>query len=83
MIKIKRYWIQFSNPPLGNVLAFGCGISAIDREHALQILDRRIFSKTGVLQIKSIQNDVDIRSLDQQKIIPNMGDVTAIGVWFP
>ncbi len=83
MTKPTRYWIEFSDPLLGNAIGLGCGISALDEAQARQILEQQVFSKLGHLQIKSIQSDIDIGSLNQNKVIPNMGDVTVIGVWFP
>lgn len=83
MTKPTRYWIEFSDPPLGNAIGLGCGISALDEAQTRHILEHQVFSKLGQLQIKSIQIDVDIRTLNPNKVIPNMGDVTVIGVWFP
>ena len=76
---LRRYWIKFATPaPVGFTL--GCGVTAFSetgaRELALKACD-------GEPVITSIVADIDISTLDAKHIIPNTGDCTRPGVWFP
>jgi len=83
---MRRFWfeldlsINIPHPP-GTLL--GCGITAYDLNDALGILHTNVFIGYAAPKIKNIKKDVDIRSLDQGHVIPNMGVVTNRGVWFP
>jgi hypothetical protein len=72
--------IEKPHPP-GTLL--GCGITAYDLNDALSILNTKVFNGYTKPKVKNIKEDVDIRSLDQNHVIPNMGIVTDRGVWFP
>ena len=61
----------------------GCGISAFTEQDAICILNDRIFQEVGSMDIESLIADVDVSSLDSGHVLPNLGDVTARGVWFP
>jgi hypothetical protein len=76
---LHRYWIKFAAPaPAGFTL--GCGVTAVSeteaRELALKVCH-------GAPVITSIVSDVDVSTLDAKRVIPNMGDCTQRGVWFP
>lgn len=86
MIKLHRYWIIFatsSYSPLPGGMRLGCGVSAYNREDALTVLKEKTFKGSDLPVIKSIEEDIDITTLDQEHIRPNMGVVTIRGVWFP
>jgi len=81
-----RYWFEFDiksflDCPPGT--GIGCGVSAIDYNDALGILQRKIFRGEKIPPIKSVQENVDIRSLDQGHVIPNMRSPHSRGIWFP
>jgi hypothetical protein len=76
---LRRYWIKFATPaPVGFTL--GCGVTAFSeteaRELALKVCH-------GEPVITSVASDIDVSTLDAMRIIPNMGDCTLHGVWFP
>ncbi len=61
----------------------GCGVTAFTRDDAFALL-LSVWPATGNGPvIISVSEDVDVRTLDQKHVIPNMGDVTRRGVWFP
>jgi hypothetical protein len=83
---MRRFWFELDlsidkpHPP-GTLL--GCGITAYDLNDALGILHNTVFNGFAAPKIKNVKEDIDIRSLDQGHVIPNMGVVTNRGVWFP
>jgi hypothetical protein len=81
-----RFWFEldlsFEKPhPPGTLM--GCGITAFDLNDALSILNTKVFKGYAQPKIKNIKENVDIRTLDQYHVVPNMGVVIYRGVWFP
>lgn len=79
---LKRFWFKFepSDQVLG--LHMGCGVTAFDYEDAVKLLRENIF-KGELPNIISCQENVDISTLDQNHVVPNMGVVAVRGIWFP
>ena len=80
-----RYWFQFDvefdgKAPPGVII--GCGITAYDYEDALKLLREKVFL-CEILPIRSYIEDVDISTLDQGHVLPNMSAPIKRGVWFP
>ena len=63
-------------------LNIGCGITAHDYEDAIALLRDRVF-KRRAFTVMAYTIDIDIDSLDAGHVLPNMGDVTSRGIWFP
>lgn len=83
-MKLHRFWIEFQDdvePPTGCRL--GCGVTAFGREDALALVQEYVHEGAPLPGISRIQEDVDISTLDQNHVIPNMGDMTRRGIWFP
>ena len=81
---LHRFWITFENPPEFSALGLGCGITAFNYEDAIHILTSSVFhGKHSLLTISSVLEDVDVRELDKEHVLPNMGIVAVRGVWFP
>jgi hypothetical protein len=85
-MKVIRYWFEFnfsasSTMPMG--IRLGCGITAYGVDDAMIILKDRVFEEDNLPVINKIIENVDINDLDIEHVIPNMGDVTKRGVWFP
>lgn len=81
-----RFWFQFDIPgafgyPLG--IGRGCGVTAASYEDAVSILDEKIFHTIKRPPFKKVVENVDIRTLDQGHVIPNMKLPIYRGVWFP
>ena len=82
----RRFWFEFeidgvSKLPPG--LIMGCGITAFSLNDAIAIMDEKIFFEVKRPPFKKIVEDVDIRNLDQNHVIPNMKPPIYRGVWFP
>ena len=77
---LHRYWIKLAPPaPVGFTL--GCGVTAFSEDDARALLQGE-FSETPPV-IATVEADVDVSSLDAKHIIPNMGDCTQRGFWYP
>ena len=79
---LKRFWIKFYPSPLSRV-NLGCGVTAYDYSDALKLLGERIFAGSQTPKIAEVIEDVDISTLDQNHVIPNMEVPAARGIWFP
>jgi hypothetical protein len=80
---LRRFWIHLaSDQSASDQSPLGYGVTAFDREDALSLLRDRVFS--GRLpQIESIVEDVDVSTLDEAHVRPNMEAPAFRGVWFP
>jgi hypothetical protein len=82
---LTRYWVEFVKEegkalPPGVVL--GVGVTAYGQDDALTIVADRVFA--GELpSVARLTEDVDVSTLDQGHVIPNMEPPVYRGVWFP
>jgi hypothetical protein len=83
MSSLHRFWFTFTNPPQFSPLGLGCGVTAHNSEDAMTILRTQVFDSGAELKIEASIEDVDVQALDSHHVLPNMGDVTRRGVWFP
>ena len=72
---MKRYWFQFDiessiNYPAG--IGFGCGVTALDYSDAVTIMKKHLFGDRDLPPIKEVVENVDLRTLDQGHVTPNM-----------
>jgi hypothetical protein len=72
---LRRFWYPAADH-------FGVGVTAFSVEEATQ-LAQWAASQMGWRLDGSVVEDVDIRTLDQNHVIPNMGVCSNRGVWFP
>ena len=82
---LKRFWIKFdlTNYQSYHYIRKGCGVTAYSAEDALNLLKQCMFKNEEMPQVLEIIEDVDIRTLDQNHIVTNMGVPTRRGIWFP
>ena len=84
--QLVRYWIELDfpdgyEPPPGTRL--GIGVTAIDRDDALRLLAARVFQGDQMPPVREVRENVDVSTLDQGHVIPNMAPPNRRGVWFP
>lgn len=82
----KRFWFEFEilssfGYPPG--IGIGCGITAFDYTDAINIMDQKIFTGMKRPPFKKVIENVDIRTLDQGHVIPNMNPPVDRDIWFP
>jgi hypothetical protein len=80
---LRRYWIGFAGADIPIGFRMGCGITAFSREDAFALLLKVWPGKGDGLTISNVSEDIDLTTLDQNHVLPNLGDVTKRGVWFP
>lgn len=80
---LRRFWFNFKNIPPFCPLWLGCGVTGYDHSDALQLLARTVFAENPQLEVDTMIEDVDIRTLDAGHVLPNMGMPAVRGVWFP
>ena len=83
---LHRYWLIFDVAGEVHVpsrLRLGCGVTAYDRNDAMNILEREVFGGGLVPKVIQTIEDVDVSTLDENHVLPNMETVTLRGVWYP
>lgn len=81
-----RFWFEFESENAFSLppgIGIGCGVTAFDYNDAVRIIDSKIFKQTSRPPFKKIIQDVDIRLIDQNHVIPNMKPPNERGIWFP
>ena len=81
-----RYWICFGDPDNAKVTFLDekcCGVTAFDEEDAMLLLRSEVFKNKPLPPIIDLVPNVDVSTLDSGHVLPNIGDVTRRGVWFP
>ncbi len=80
---LHRYWLKFVRSAKPSILNIGCGITAHDREDAMRIFQNEVVPVYGNAEIAEVLEDIDISTLDEAHVRPNMGIPSNRGVWFP
>lgn len=84
---LTRYWIEFEDSldheSFRMLFAWGCGVTAFTYQHALQLLQDNVFAGHELPGVRHVIEDVKLDQLDQNHVIPNIGDVSILGVWWP
>ena len=83
MTLLRTYWVTFGDLGKPTPLNLGCGVTAYDREDALELVRNLIFSGKGLPEATDISDDVSIDDLEQNHVAPNIGNIEARGIWFP
>ena len=83
MTILHRYWFTFLSLRPLDPLRLGCGVTAYGVDDAINILRQTVFVGRGDIKIDSMIADVDITTLDQGHVVPNMDVPVWRGIWFP
>jgi hypothetical protein len=78
---LHRYWIRLKIKAGGPPREFG--VTAYSETDALEILRYVAFSASALPEVIEVATDVDVRSLDQGHVIPNMNPPNWRGTWYP
>lgn len=73
---LRRYW--FAVP--GHL---GVGVTAHSLDEAEQLAREACASLNWSFEPTAVTEDIDVRTLDQNHVAPNMGPVKFRGVWYP
>ena len=75
MENLRRFWFTCDNSP-------GIGVSADTLEEAREMAEGTLPYLPGCT-ITGVVEDVDVDTLDEHLVLPNLGPPTSRGVWFP
>jgi hypothetical protein len=84
-----RYWFEFDypKPRIGHgvyIPACGCcGITAFDYQDALKIMRRFMLRDNETPIFKRVIENVNVSTIEDKRVIPNLGVPVWRGVWFP
>ena len=80
-----RYWFEFkeSDEIFSLGIELGCGVTALNYQDAIKVLEESVFKNKKLPTIKNCIENVDIRNLDQEHVIPNMWTPNFRGIWYP
>ena len=73
---LHRYWFQMTDH-------IGYGVTAYSEDDARNLIAGAVGGAALESGLVQIIVDVDVRSLDQSHVIPNMGPPNLRGVWYP
>ena len=79
---LQRYWIKFKSSPAGSH-GLGYGVTAYSQADALSILRELVYGGDALPELQEVIENVDIRSVDQKHVRPNMAPPVWRGVWYP
>jgi len=85
-MKLQKYWFEFrlsmNDPhPIGTLM--GCGVTASSKAEAIELLRERVFRSDSLPLIEKCIEGVEVSHLDPRHVLPNIGDVSQKGIWFP
>ncbi len=73
---LTRYWFKTTK-------GLGFGTTALSEEDAKVLLTDAATTIGKDYEVLEIIPDVDLRALDQSRVLPYMGSPNSRGVWFP
>ena len=76
---LRRFWFQCAPDQCW----IGFGVTAFTCSEAEQIVGDYCDRLGRKPEITSVIEDVDIRTLDQKHVVPNMGPCNLPGLWYP
>jgi hypothetical protein len=81
VVELRRYWIEFdrADAPIGMTL--GCGVTAFDLADAMQLVADAVGAPCP--EAERVTVDVDVSTLDELHVLPNMYPPSERGIWFP
>lgn len=84
MNKLIRFWFTFeSSSTLPPVIKLGCGITAYNFDDALALLRQKICLNGKEIIIKNCIENIDLTTLDQNHVLPNILPPNFRGIWYP
>jgi hypothetical protein len=81
---LTRYWFEFDGAAtdLPPGVALGCGVTAYDLDDAIALLREHVFDGEPPPITRVIEN-IDLSTLDEGHVLPNMEPHVWRGIWFP
>ncbi len=64
-------------------ISMRCGVTALDKADGLALVAGKLFSGDRPPPVLRCIEDVDVRTLDQNHVLPNMKSPAERGIWYP
>jgi hypothetical protein len=80
---LTRYWFTFNVELGAAVPPLGVGVTAATKEDALDLVRSELLGGDPLPAVVDVREDVDVGTLDPSHVLPNMGDPSRRGIWFP
>lgn len=82
---LHRYWFRFPTAQTGLPpgVSLGYGVTAVDLRDAEGLVQQAMFGGEQLPAHAEVTEDIDVADLDAGHVLPNMGDPSVRGVWFP
>jgi hypothetical protein len=80
---LTRFWFKFEKSTEPSVLDLGCGITAYDLHDAETFLREEVFPLFEERRVLEVMTNIDVRTLEERHVRPNMGNPAVRGVWYP
>ena len=78
MVELTRFWFEFNVPGAGRY-----GVTAYNYDDAINLLKAAVFRDSEIPEIKTVIENIDVSTLDEGKILPNIGTPSFRGIWYP
>jgi hypothetical protein len=65
------------------LLRTGVGVTGSDLDECFDIVRSKIFSRTLMPAVIKVVEDIDVSTLDEERVLPNMEPPIWRGIWFP
>lgn len=73
---LRRYWFKIEK-------GHGFGVTAYSLDDAKLLVDRAAYDLGMNYEVLEVVEDIDVQTLDQSHVVPNMGAPNFRGVWYP
>ena len=83
MMGLRRFWVRFAQLPYPTAINLGCGVTAVDLDDALSLIQRQAFDPDPLPAVVECIEDASLDQIEQKHARPNVGNVLLRGVWFP
>jgi hypothetical protein len=61
----------------------GVGVTGTDLDECFDIVRKRIFGRTLMPTVLKVVEDIDVSTLDEERVLPNIEPPIWRGIWFP
>ena len=80
---LHRFWVSFAPGEKPSPLNWGCGVTAASWPDAERLIRDLVFPVYGEREIVKVVEDVDVSTLEEGHVRPNMGNPVCRGIRFP
>ena len=90
---LHRYWFEFEGAPEGVTFGLvlttppwkliGVGVTGFDETDCRAMISEKLLRGGPMPPLRRVVRDIDMSTLDERHVLPNMGVAVWRGIWFP